>query len=68
VRRILIPLCSLALALATAGALHAQAATGFTLAPAEPAPSLALESGPVPSLTFGSSTISSFGDKPKGDK
>lgn len=67
-RRILTVLCSFALALATAGVVHAGTETGFTLGAATPAPSLALESAPLPALGLGSSTISTFGEKPKPEK
>ncbi len=69
-RRIPVLLLSLAFAVLTASAVCAGSLTGFTLEPVTPAPSLVLVSDllAAPEVDFGGSTISSFGEKPKGEK
>ena len=69
-RRIPAVLLSFALALVTASLAQAADPTGFTLEPVTPAPSLALLADGVtmPEVGLAGSTISSFGEKAKGEK
>ena len=65
-----IRLCVLMLAgaLAVATVASAESATGFTIQPLEPAPSLALLVPSAPAMEFGAGSISTFGERAKGEK